>query len=231
MRNGLEGWNRAGLGHDECQEQESSREWGQPRWKLCLHRCVAWYGGWRADLRQRNTGSSMGASGGAWGWGWCAARVWCVSEFWMYWTLSGALLDTPNRTALVQSGRNERLNEHLRHWVRVRGRSQAMILRWKKSDLLTEFMCVWKQRVKSSMIPKFWTLSDGKMEQPFTQRSRSPIFWSSTLGGTTRSSVSLLLSFKRLVVVQVLWSGQLTRECGADGESKGQFAGRSQKKS
>ncbi len=90
-----------------------------------------------------------------------------------------------------------------------------MFLRWKKADLVTELMWVWKERVESRMTPRLRTSGDGGMEQPSMWRRKSPIFWSSALGAITMSSVFLELSLSRLGVSHsfISWR-QLTMDRG-----------------
>ena len=80
---------------------------------------------------------------------------------------------------------------------------------------MTDLMCDSNERVESKITPRLRTSGDGVMEQPSTWRRRSPILWSCTLGPITMISVFLLLSLRKLVVIQSLiaWR-QSTMACG-----------------
>lgn len=52
--------------------------------------------------------------------------------------------------------------------------------------------------MKSRTMLRLWSSGTGDMEQPLTWRRISPTFWTGALGGTTMSSVFLLLELSKL---------------------------------
>ena len=81
-----------------------------------------------------------------------------------------------------------------------------MFLSWKNADLVMDLMWESKERDGSKRTPRFRTREEGQMEQPSMERMRSLIFWRVSLGAITMSSVLLVLSFKKLMVIQFLIS-------------------------
>lgn len=88
----------------------------------------------------RRYGTCLGASEAWWVWGWCAVRARTLAaDFWTYWRLSGALLETPGGI-LLQSSRQKVIKAWLRGlaiWSKWDRWSESGDLLWDYSSLFS----------------------------------------------------------------------------------------------